>query len=416
MTSNVWNPFTPSTVEARLRQATEQWSAPVVTFAAVLYNFLLCFVNTTLLGIGPSTVISAEIVLIGLALGLVFNRTRTLYVILSLVAAYFYSVMLVRFEFDAKILRDILIPVAFFFLGCYLGSLRAADRLVTMLIYIALGAALFEWLAVETYLRYFDVSQYYTARGTATQQEHQYFQGFFNSTRFDNRTLLPFLGDHRVSGIFLEAPSVGNFGTIVFAWLLLRPEHLWPFVAKTAAIATIIVLADARLGLYFCILILPLYVLSPIMRPTMFFVAPFLAMLALVIYAEAEVRDVFSNDMLGRFLYAGQLLSTIDFAQIFGLQASDISTGVRFASDPVNDSPYTYVLTKIGIVGAAALWALFIYTPVQGTDARRFKTVVAFYYIVVLTIAASVFSIKTAALLWFLYGTLNNHNRGVCDA
>ena len=44
-------------------------------------------------------------------------------------------------------------------------------------------------------------------------------------------------------------------------------------------------------------------------------------------------------------------------------------------------------------------------------DAWRFKNFTAFYIVSLLTISASLFSIKTAALLWFLYGTLNNLDR-----
>jgi putative polymerase len=275
---------------------------------------------------------------------------------------------------------------------------------------IALADALFEWLDFATYVHYFDVARYYVARGTATVEEHHYFQGFFNSTRFDNRTLLPFLGNHRVSGIFLEAPSVGNFETIVFAWMLLRPKRAWSFVLKTLAVLCVIVLADARFGLYFCLLVIAVRALCPLIRPTMLFVAPFIAMTALVLYAGSEGQQAWSNDMLGRFYYAGQILAHINAAQVFGLQASDISTGASFAADPVNDSAYTYVLVEVGLIGAAALWALFIYSPVADKDAWRFKTVVALYYILVLTIAASAFTIKTAALLWFLNGTLNRSN------
>ena len=57
----------------------------------------------------------------------------------------------------------------------------------------------------------------------------------------------------------------------------------------------------------------------------------------------------------------------------------------------------------------AASWALFVYAPVSNQDAFRFKTFIAFYVVILLTISASLFSIKTAALLWFLYGTLNAH-------
>ena len=381
--------------------------APILTLMAVLYNCFLCFVNTMLLTISPAVVISAEVVVIGAALSLVWYRSLRLNAILVALAAYFYTVMMIRSQFDPKILRDVLIPVAFFFLGSHFGVLRVADRLVTWLIIVAFAVALFEWLAPSTYSHYFDVARYYIERGTASQEEHQYFEGFFNSARFQNRTLLPILGDHRVSGIFLEAPSVGNFGGIVFAWILLRPKRLWSFMLKTIAVVMIIVLADARFGLYFCVFVAAVYPFSRLIPRTMLFIAPFVAMIALVTYASAEGPQALDNDMVGRFLYAGQILSKIYAPQVFGLAASDISTGTSFASDPINDSAYTYVLVEIGIVGAAALWALFIYSPVADKDAWRFKTVVAFYYILILTIAASAFTIKTAALLWFLYGTLN---------
>jgi putative polymerase len=380
---------------------------PILTLMAVLYNCCLCFANTVLLTISPAVVISAEVILIGSALTLVWYRSFKLNAFLVAIAAYFYTVMMIRSQFDPKILRDVLIPIAFFFLGCHFGTLRVADRLVTLLLIVALADALFEWIAPTAYAHYFDVARYYIERGTTGQEEHQFFGGFFNSARFQNRTLLPVLGDHRVSGIFLEAPSVGNFGGIVFAWILLRPKRLWSFMLKTVAVVMIVVLADARFGLYFCVFVAAIYPLSRFIPRSMLFIGPFVAMIALVTYAITEGPQVFDNDMVGRFLYAGQILSKIYAPQIFGLGASDISTGTSFASDPVNDSAYTYVLVEIGILGAAALWALFIYSPVASKDAWRFKTVVAFYYILILTIAASAFTIKTAALLWFLYGTLN---------
>jgi putative polymerase len=383
---------------------------PILTLMAVLYNCFLCFANTMLLTISPAVVISAEVILIGSALIMVWYRSFTLNAVLIAMAAYFYTVMMIRSQFDPKILRDVLIPIAFFFLGCHFGTLRVADRLVTVLIVGALGAALFEWLEPAAYAHYFDVARYYIERGTAGQEQHQFFGGFFNSARFQNRTLLPILGDHRVSGIFLEAPSVGNFAGIVFAWILLRPKRLWSFTLKTIAVVMIVVLADARFGLYFCVFVAAIYPLSRYIPRTLLFIGPFAAMIALVTYATAEGQQLFNNDMVGRFLYAGQILSKIYAAQVFGLGASDISTGTSFASDPVNDSAYTYVLVEIGILGSTALWALFIYSPVADRTAWRFKTVVAFYYILILTIAASAFTIKTAALLWFLYGTLNRRS------
>jgi putative polymerase len=327
--------------------------------------------------------------------------------------------MLTRAEFDPKIIHDVLIPVAFFFMGSYLGSLRAADKLVTILIAVAVGAALFEWLALNTYLHYFDVIKYYVARGTEGKLAADTANGVFiqstdsaaglyvNGTRFEARTLLPFLGNHRVAGIFLEPLSVGNFGAIAFAWVLLRDRHrFWPFVAKTVAVAAILVLADARFGLYLSISTLVIYLVARFVRPTMLFIAPFLAMVALVAFAAIGWQGNIDNTLAGRALSAGQSLTALDVLQVFGLQTND-----SFFSGYSGDSGYGYVLVKIGLVGMAALWALFAYARVLDREAWQFKTFIAVYVVSLVAISASFFSIKTAALVWFLYGTLNNPAR-----
>ena len=334
--------------------------------------------------------------------------------------AYFFALMLIRSEFDPKIARDLLIPIAFFFLGSYLGSLRSADRLVTVLIFVALGVALFEWLALNTYLHYFDVIHYYLARGTEQTLEADNAVGLFikgtdttaglfiNATRFGARTLLPFLGEHRVSGIFMEPVSVGNFGAIAFAWVLLRDfSRIWVFVAKILAILTIIVLADARFGFYLCIFTVVVYFAAPFIRPTMLFLAPFLAVIALVTYTGAHWQEAWGgNSITGRFLSAGNELIILDLWQVLGLRLSDV-----FVSGYAGDAGYGYALVKVGLVGLAAMWALFVYAPVFDEDAWRFKNFIAFYVVFLLTVSASLFSIKTAALLWFLYGTLNSPER-----
>jgi putative polymerase len=418
--SVVWSPSAVSTDGSNVAQTTGRTSPQVVTAAAVLFNFVLCFINTNLFGVGPSIVVSTEIALIGIALGLVWHRTYALYTIILLLTAYFFAIMLIRSEFDPKIARDLLIPIAFFFVGRYLGSSRSADHLVTFLIIIAFTVALFEWLAPDTFVHYFDVIHYYIARGTVTGIDDDaplFGSGFFNSSRFESRTLLPFLGDHRVSGIFLEAVSVGNFGAIAFAWVLLRDrQHYWALAAKLVAITAIVVLADARFGLYFCIFTLMVYFATPYIRPVTLFVAPFLAIVALETYAVVSWEGTWDNGILGRFLYAGHILTTLDPWQVYGLLASDIKIGVRFASNAVTDAGYAYMLMKVGLLGLAGVWALFVYTPVHDRDASRFKAFVAFYYIVLLSISASVFTIKTAALIWFLYGTLCNPNRFDTDA
>ena len=407
------------TREPARAHATQQTLAVFIVMATALFNLTLCFVNTTLFGIGINLVIGSEIALIAIALALTWYRGYAWYVVLLLLTAYFFAVMLIRSEFDAKIVRDLLIPIVFFFLGSHLGSLRSADRLVTTLIFIALGAALFEFLELNTYLHYFDVIHYYQARGTEQNLEAAtaggiYIKGtnttaglYINGTRFGQRELLSFLGEHRVSGIFLEPVSVGNFGAIVFAWVLLRDRHrVWVFGAKTLAIATVLVLADARFGLYLCIFTAIMYAAAPIIRPTMLLLAPAATIIAIVTYALIHSHEPLDNTMSGRFLYAGYSIATLDLWQLLGVQTNDL-----FMSGYFGNSGYGYVLVKLGLLGFAAIWGTFVYSPVLDREAWRFKVFVACYISFLLVVSASLFSIKTAGLLWFLYGTLNNSER-----
>lgn len=395
--------------------------APFLVAASVLYNFLLCFVDTKLFSIGTHVVIACEIVIIAAAFAIVWHRSATQYIILLLLAGYFYVIMLIRSEFDPKVLRDLLIPFAFFLMGSYLGSFRSADRLVTALLFFALGVVLFEWLALNTYLHYFDPIKYYVARGTEANLQADSANGVFikandtvaglyiNSTRFEARTLLPFLGEHRASGVFLEPVSAGNFGAIVFAWIFLRDRHhLAVFLFKTLAVAIILVLADARYGFYLSVSIVVIYFMASLSRPTMLFLAPFAVIMALV-YAAIGWQGTSDNGLVGRLLATGHSLSMLDAFQVLGLQMSNF-----FVSGYAGDSGYGYVLVKIGLVGAAAIWGLFAYAPgIANHDVWRFKVFIAVYITSLLAISASLFSIKTAALLWFLYGTLHNPLRGL---
>ena len=206
----------------------------------------------------------------------------------------------------------------------------------------------------------------------------------------------------------MEPVSVGNFGSIAFAWVLLRDRsRIWIFVAKMLAIATILVLADARFGFYLCIFTIVIYLAAPIIRPAILFFAPFLAIIGAGDVCRCPLaRNLGQFDRPDDFYLQDIPSRSLDPWQVLGLRISNF-----FVSGYAGDSGYGYALVKVGLVGLAAIWALFIYAPHADGDTWRFKNFIAFYIVFLLTVSASLFSIKTAALLWFLYGTLNNQNR-----
>ena len=55
------------------QEKTQRTLSAIIIFATAFFNLALCFINTTLFGIGAGVVIGAEITLLGLALGLALD-------------------------------------------------------------------------------------------------------------------------------------------------------------------------------------------------------------------------------------------------------------------------------------------------------------------------------------------------------
>lgn len=376
-----------------------------IVIVALTFNLLLAFVNASVTPVSAAPVVAVELVLIGLAALMIWNRSQGFLIIAIGLSAWLVFEMMMRYQFDAKAFRDGFIPVIFFFLGRAYGSPESGDRLVTTVIVIVAVGALFEWLFLDTFLKYFDVLGYYLARGSVEASAAGDGPGLFISgLRFEGRTLLPFLGEHRVSSVFLEPVSLGNFGAIAFGWVLLRDRHHpLRLIVKCLIILMILVLGDARFGLYLCGVVLLSYLVAPLVRPTMVFVIPFLAVIGLLAYAASKIGVPWDNTTSGRFLFSGRLLSTLDLAQ---------ALGVRTTTVDFDDSGYSYVLSQFGMLGAAALWALYVYaSPAETMESWRFKLFVCLYLILLLSISTSTVTIKTAALLWFLAGCIAQGTR-----
>lgn len=384
--------------------------APLLVIAALTFNLALSFVNASIFPVNATYVITVELCILGIAALMVAGKSESFYFIALAMLSWFAFAMVARSNFDAKAIRDAFIPIIFFLLGRHYGSLKSADRLVVVALLIVTVGALFEWGFLDTYLKYFDVLGYYQARGTVDASLGSDGPGLFISgQRFEGRTLLPFLGEHRVSSVFLEPVSLGNFGAIAFAWVLMR-DRVRPLtlIWKTVLIALVLVLGDARFGFYLCAIIALVYMLAPLLRPTLIFVLPFLAVIALLIYAGQRIGVPWDNTTTGRFLLSGQLLSTLNLTQALGLQ----TTLVDF-----DDSGYSYVLSQFGLFGGAMLWAFYVYgAPAQNMESWRFKLFVCTYVILILSISTSSMTIKTGALLWFLAGCAAKGSRPAPDS
>ena len=376
-----------------------RFAAMASVLGGLTFNLFLCFVNTRVMTISDSHVMLAEMAVTGTAFLAAMDRRAGLYMFLAIFITYMFFLFALRHENDIKALRDVLNPVIFYVLGTRIKDIKLADRLALISAIIALVFAFFEYFLLDIYLDWFNVLGYYISRGTVTLQEsYGVTKGLFISgNRPEPRTLLPFLGQQRVSSVFLEPVSMGNFGAIIYAWGLFRREYKYRWLLMGLAL-TMIVFADARFGLSTCIM---MTLLSPFFRfipRQIWLVVPFLSLSIFAAYGMITGTSSGPNDIAGRFASTAHIMTNLPIGTVLGYEAY---------ADFTADSGFAYTLTKFAIWGFVGLWATFVMLPCKHPRAWQFHSMMIIYLMLILIISNSFYSVKTAALMFFMLGTVN---------
>lgn len=227
-----------------------------IVVGAVIYQVVLCLINTHLFPASRALVGLAEAMLMLACLPLLLPRLLPGVVILvALTGATLCLLALFKGGLDMKGFRDVLIPMWFFWLGRNVGDIRLADRTLKIAIAVVVVVGFYELFALDSFTSMLDIFGYYVNIGSLepiTEYERE-SRLQMNGIRPEDmgRTLLPWLLDnHRVSSVFLEPVSLGNFATLVVAWGLSKDASekflMWQFCA---AGVVMMVLADSRFAL-----------------------------------------------------------------------------------------------------------------------------------------------------------------------
>jgi putative polymerase len=387
--------------------------SPYVAFAAVLgamtFNMALCLVNTKVGGVGNGAIIACEIAIIAVVLLLAYPMIDTMsFLVIASAMLYLLSLTAIRVGFQGEViqikpLRDLLIPIAFLFLGMRAADIRRADLLVRIVGLLVVSVGLIEYAFPDRFTEIFNVAKFYIDRGSmgaaqAAQSSNLFISGM-RPEGLGGRNLLPFLGDHRVSSIFLEPISAGNFGLIVFMWGLVRSLQTrrvtWDFFAVAVVM---IVLSDSRFGAMFCLMAALLALMPVALGAVIAASLPAAALAVLLFLPDALSKmHVIGNGFISRLNLSGRFLAALDLQNWFGIKSP--------AFMPF-DSGYAYAFIGVGVVGAVGFWAMLWSIEGATWQFRLFRNLTGAYYGVLLCVSNSPFTIKTASLLWFLFGVL----------
>lgn len=223
---------------------------------------------------------------------------------------------------------------------------------------------------------------------------------YVSATRYQGR-FIPFFGLHRMSSIFLEPVSLGNFVLIVvcFALAFWRDLTTRQRVFICLSVILMIVASDGRQAIATSALILGLAVFTRIVVPNVaIFILPLVILGAILAVGVLDLHSG-ADDMPGRLAYTVELMGRMQPIDYFGL--SD-----RLVPEAA-DSGIVFMIITHSIVIFAVLWILTVVSLDGSTRARAdYLNSIWLYLALAMLVSYSFVSIKTAAPLWFLYGVL----------
>jgi putative polymerase len=402
--SRSWTPRAMPAPGIPLSQTSQYATALLLGIAG--HHWVLCGLDTRGLHVSVGLVGLAELTVYAACLPLML-RYLSLHALVAVFAALGASGLLALLRgghFDPKAARDLIIPLIFLWAGRSYGRRqRSLDNPLLVVMGVVIVVGLIEAAVPSLYARVFNTFNYYIGLGGFSSDAGQ-VQGqtvALNGLRPEGigRTLLPqLLGQQRVSSLFLEPVSLGNFAVIMLAWALAKPRAEWRTAAWFAGGALLmIVLADSRFGLYMSGL---LVLLRVVLHGKGHWIAiTFPALGACALLAVAAWLPGGGDNLHGRVTVSGIYLARFDEWNLLGVKGYATAFG---------DMGYAYVISRFSLIGAALMWVGLFALPLHNESARRFRTYLSAYATLILCVSGtSLFALKTAGVLWFALGVLS---------
>lgn len=369
--------------------------------ATVLFNAVLAIVNAHVHAIGYGAVAVVQALLTACAaLVVLVARPKGIgpwLAYLWLAMCGFLFLALLRGRAEPRYVADILTILVFVMLGL---ALRRRDLLTGL---VALQAvvcvvALWELASAQSFAAVFMVKDFYV--NTRGFLDDAVWSGpenlFISSERPGGRLFGAALDLHRASSVFLEPVSLGNWTVIVtLAIAALRPARR-VIVFLVATNLFLLFACDGRLALAVNLILLvtwPILPRLPVWAPPLFLP---LMLVGLVMASWFNLLGPVDDTLGGRFAYSINYLGSLGTRDLLGFYDKG---GIVAA-----DSGWAYLILTQSIFGLVGIWLALTVTGRTSPEARHMIGGVALFIATCLPITYSLFSIKTAGMLWAVYG------------
>ncbi|MGZ9097465.1 MAG: hypothetical protein ACXW30_04130 [Micavibrio sp.] len=374
----------------------------LIVSGCLLFNFFLCFIHTAGINISETYVILCELVLVSLAAAYGFyrpDRERYFWIITLMTQFVLLSLLsVIRDEIIIKALRDVMIMPVFIALGLASARINFTRPLLWLSAFIG-AIALFEAFSLGIFTEYFNVRDYYIAKGyDADSFQYMGDDVFISGIRPGGR-FFPFPFEiHRISSVFLEPVSLGFYAFISGLYFIAMKDSLPRGQVLLAIFVTLLLiwLGDARMAFASLVLVMafrPVFARLDHRLSVLIFPAALIFGLFVV---ESGLFNLQGEGLGARLLWTFERLRDTEDGQFFGARPYDTE---------MVDSGFLYLLGGQGILGFLLYWLPPILFKGRFSKASRIYWFGASIFLTSgLMISNAIFTIKTASLLWFCFG------------
>jgi putative polymerase len=386
-----------------------------ILILAVCFNAILSIVNGHVASLQRGHVAFVEIAIYAAALtSLVFNADRKMlpWFLLSLFIVLNGLILcLGNGAFNPKYIRDVLAIPVFIMLGMsYEG--KNLTRPVVIIQTITFAIAVLEALRPEAFSEIFQVLKYYV--NTRDFSENSFWNSdstlFVSATRPGER-FFGFVDLHRLSSVFLEPVSLGNYCVVIAIFLIACWHEISVGARFYLAGSTVALLigCDGRLAAASILIIsIGTVFVRKVASQWSVLYLPITLLLSILFVLNSSV-DHTQDNFAGRVAGSVQILSQVDTIGLLGFDAQ--------SSDRAGDSGITYFILTQSFVGVTVLWLAICLLPVgRRYCTRLYVHGIAMFVPLTLMVSYSFFSIKVASLIWFCFGYLFMKDADVEDA
>jgi putative polymerase len=376
-----------------------------IVLAAALFNAGLAFINARIKPLTGSTVILCEVLIVASAHIYVLRHFQSRMVnwyFLALAVAVFAILRIsVTDNLDAKYFRDVFLIITFVLLGMTSNEQRVIQMMMTLMVAVVLGIVL-EAACVECYADVFAVKDFYVSTRGVSESEFTNLSSdlYVSATRPEAR-FLPFFDLHRLSSIFLEPVSLGNFMIMAMSFTAAFWRRLTPLLRVFSVFALTLMLfaCDGRLATLATVIILVISIGHRFVpRHSGLAFLPLIAALAIVATSIAGLHSG-ADDLPGRIAYTAELLSDMTPMDFAGLSDRLLEKSV--------DAGAVYLIITQSLLGVALLWTFITFSADEATNEQKiYKNGLLLYLALTMMVSYSYLSIKTAAPIWFIFGAL----------